>query len=154
MLARIQSLYLFVVALLAVASMVLPIWSFNATPQLIVRDLASAPLDNALYNLASTAGMGLSPLTAIVAGAAIFLFTNRALQTKLIMLAMLLFAGDLVAALAAAHMMNEHFVALGNVVVHQPQAGLFILLPEPLLLFLALKGVKTDDKIANAYKRL
>lgn len=154
MLARIQSLYLFVVALLAVASMVLPIWSFNATPQLIVCDLASAPLDNALYNLASTAGMVLSPLTAIVAGAAIFLFTNRALQTKLIMLAMLLFAGDLVAALAAAHMMNEHFVALGNAVAHQPQAGLFILLPEPLLLFLALKGVKTDDKIANAYKRL
>lgn len=154
MLARIQSLYLFMVVLLAIASMLLPIWSFNAVPEVIVRDIASAPLDNGLYNVASIVGMLCSPLTAIVAGAAIFLFNNRALQTKLILVAMLLFAGDVVAALAAPHMMNQNFIASGNPVAHQPQIGLFLLLPEPLFLFLALKGVKTDDKIANAYKRL
>jgi len=31
---------------------------------------------------------------------------------------------------------------------------MFMMLPEPVLFWMALKGIKKDDKIVNAYKRL
>ncbi len=154
MLARIQNLYLIIVALLAIGSMFLPFWSFNTDHLLLISDSGPSLITGTAYSLASSAGQIFSPLTAIVSIAAIFLFKQRELQSKLIMLAMLLFLGDLFAGLTAAHFVNEHFKSLGTMATHHPEWGFVILLPEPLLLLLALKGVKTDEKIANAYKRL
>ena len=94
-----------------------------------------------------------STLTAIVALAAIFLYKKRELQKKLMLLGMLLFLGDLFSGLAAAHFLNQYLCTC-IAFTHRPEAGFFMLLPEPVLLWLALKGVKKDDKIANAYKRL
>jgi len=93
-------------------------------------------------------------LTAILSLASIFLFKNRVLQSKLILLGILLFLGDLFSGLTAAHFLNQYFQSIGTAVTHKPEAGFFILLPEPVLFMMALKGVKKDEKIVNAYKRL
>ncbi len=154
MIARIQNLYLFLAALLAAASMFFPFWSFNAGHLILISDFSASAITEVQYSLACYAGTLSSPLTAIVSIAAIFFYSKRALQSKLILLAMALFIGDLLSALTAAHFMNQHFESIGTVITHRPEAGLFMLLPEPVLLWLALQGVKKDDKIANAYKRL
>ncbi|MEI6640102.1 MAG: DUF4293 domain-containing protein [Chlorobium sp.] len=154
MIARIQNLYLLLVGLLAVASMFFPFWSFNARQIYLISDFSVPEITTAGYALLCYAERLFSPLTAIVAVTAIFLFKNRAIQSKLITLALLFFVGDLFAGLTAAHFMNLHFEAIGAALTHKPEAGFFILLPEPVLLMLALKGVKKDEKIANAYKRL
>lgn len=153
MVARIQTLYLFLAGLLAVASMFFPFWSFSIPTLVFITDFAPFP-DAGIIQVVSSYAAGIfSPLTAIAAIAAIFLYKNRALQKKVILLGMLFFLGDLLSGLAAAHFLNEYLctcVAFS----HKPEAGLFILLPEPVLLWMALNGVKKDDKIANAYKRL
>jgi hypothetical protein len=154
MLARIQNIYLCLVGLLAIASMFLPFWSFSADHTIFVSDFGPAVITNTVYSFASFAGRIFSPVTAMVSVSAIFLYKNRELQHKLILLAVLLFLGDLFAGLTAAHFINEHFKSLGTVVTHHPEWGFVILLPEPVLLMLALKGVKKDAKIVNAYKRL
>ena len=154
MVARIQTLYLFLVALLALGSMFLPFWSFSTPAIFFVTDFSSFP-DAGIMQITSNYAAGIfSPLTAMVSLAAIFLYKKRDLQTKVILLAMLLFLGDLFSGLAAAHFLNQYFNCSPITFSHKPEAGLFILLPEPVLLWLALKGVKKDDKIANAYKRL
>jgi len=154
MVARIQNLYLFLAGLLAVASMFFPFWSFSAGHLLLVSDFCASEFADIQYSLASSAGGIFSIMTAIISTAAIFLYNNRTLQSKFILLAILLFVADLFAGLTAAHLMNQHFENIHALITHRPEAGFFIMLPEPVLLMLALKGVKTDDKIANAYKRL
>lgn len=154
MLARIQTLYLFLAALLASASMFFPFWSFSSGQVFIISDLGAYRIADATYTIACFAGSACSPLTAAVSLAAVFLYKNRTLQNRLILLAIALFALDLFSGFAAAHFMNRHFQTLGMPFSHSPGAGFAIMLPEPLLLFLGLKGVKKDEKIATAYKRL
>ncbi|NTW55708.1 MAG: DUF4293 domain-containing protein [Chlorobiaceae bacterium] len=154
MLARIQTLYLFLAALLAAVSMFLPFWSFSSDHLFIVSDFGASQIADITYTVSCFAGTVFSPLTALMALVAIFQFKNRALQTMLIIAAIVFFVLDLFSGLAAAHFMNQHFLALGTVVSHGPGAGLYSMLPEPVLLFLGIKGVKEDEKIANAYKRL
>ncbi|MCF8216146.1 MAG: DUF4293 domain-containing protein [Chlorobium sp.] len=153
MLARIQTVYLFIAALLAVASMFVPFWSFSAAELVYFRDFGAMEAAGLVQVSASYAAGIFSPLTAIAAIAAIFLYRNRTLQAQLIGLSVVLFVCDLLSGLVAAHFMNEYFEQ-SAAVSHNPEAGLFMMLPEPVLLWLALKGVKKDDKIANAYKRL
>ena len=153
MIARIQTLYLFLAALLAAASMMLPFWSFSTKTLFLVFDFVPFP-DAGIMQVTSSYAAGIfSPLTAIVSLAAIFFYKKRELQKRLILLGMLFFLGDLLSGLAAAHFLNQYFCTCSPF-SHKPEAGFFILLPEPVLLWLALKGVKKDDKIANAYKRL
>ncbi|NMW22536.1 MAG: DUF4293 domain-containing protein [Chlorobiaceae bacterium] len=155
MVARIQTLYLFLAGLLAVGSIFVPFWSFSAGKIYLISDFASFTTPGILYVTESCFAAGIfSPLTAIISLAAIVLFKNRVLQTKLILLAILLFLGDLFSGLTAAHFMNHYLQHISSTVTHKPEAGFFMLLPEPVLFMLALKGVKKDDKIANAYKRL
>ncbi|NTU97005.1 MAG: DUF4293 domain-containing protein [Chlorobiaceae bacterium] len=154
MLARIQTLYLLLASLLASASMFFPFWSFSSDQIFIISDFGAARIADVTYTIACFAGTAFSPLTAVLSLAAVFLYKNRTLQTTLILGAIALFALDLFSGLAASHFMNRHFLAAGTIVTHAPGAGLYIMLPEPLLLFLGLKGVKKDEKIATAYKRL
>ncbi|TCD47076.1 DUF4293 domain-containing protein [Chlorobium sp. N1] len=154
MIARIQSLYLILAALLAAASTFFPFWSFSSAGLLMLRDF-SASADAGIFFTAGSFASGIfSPLTAMASVAAIFLFRNRGLQQKVIALAVLFFALDLLSALTAAHFMNQHFVALGEPFSHRPENGFFMILPEPVLFWLAMKGVEKDNRIANAYKRL
>ncbi|NTW69936.1 MAG: DUF4293 domain-containing protein [Chlorobiaceae bacterium] len=154
MLARIQTLYLFLAGLLAVASMMFPFWSFNTATLIFLNDLTSWPEAGILQVTSNYAAGIFSPLTAIVALAAIFLYKKRDLQKKLILLGIVLFVCDLFSSLAAAHFMNQFFNCAYTSFTHKPEAGLYLLLPEPVLFWLALGGIKKDDKIANAYKRL
>ena len=155
MVARVQNLYLFLAGLLAAGSMYFPFWSFSAGKIYFITDFASFSTPGILYVTESCYAAGIfSPLTAILSLASIFLFKNRVLQSKLILLGILLFLGDLFSGLTAAHFLNQYFQSIGTAVTHKPEAGFFILLPEPVLFMMALKGVKKDEKIVNAYKRL
>lgn len=154
MLARVQSLYLLIAGLLAAASMSVPFWSFSTDRLVFFTDFGAVQAAGLFQVTASyTAGI-FSPLTAIVSIAAIFLYKNRALQGKLIVLAVLLFMVDLLSGLTAAHFLNQYFRSMYPEMAHKPEAGMFMMLPEPVLFWMALKGIKKDDKIVNAYKRL
>jgi hypothetical protein len=154
MLARIQSLYLFLAALLAAASMLFPFWSFSSESLFVISDFGASTIADIRYTIACYAGSAFSPLTAAISLAAVFLFNKRDIQTKLIIAAMAFFALDLFSGLAAAHFMNLHFLEIGTAMDHRPETGFYLLLPEPVLLFMAMKGIKKDEKIATAYKRL
>lgn len=154
MLARIQSLYLLVAALLAALSMFVPFWSFSSNELVLFYDFGARPEAGLLQVTASYAAGIFSPLTALVSLAAIFLYKNRSLQSNLIVLALLLFVADLLSGLTAAHFLNQYFQVAGLEAAHKPEIGMFMMLPEPVLFWMALKGVKKDEKIANAYKRL
>jgi hypothetical protein len=154
MLTRIQSLYLFLAAMLALGSMMLPFWSFQASQTILFGDFTQIQGASIIVTAGSMAGGVFSPLTGIISIAAIFLFKNRKLQKQLILLCFILFAGDLLSGLIAAHFLKEFLITGGAVVTYKPEAGFFLLLPEPVLFWLATLGVKKDEKIATAYKRL
>ncbi|NTU58961.1 MAG: DUF4293 domain-containing protein [Chlorobiaceae bacterium] len=154
MLTRIQSLYLFLAALLAFGSMTQPFWLFQSSQTILFGDFTQIQGASVIVTAFSMAGGIFSPLTGIVAIAAIFLFNNRKLQLQLILLCILLFAGDIFSGLIAAHFLNEFLHTGGTAVTHHPSNGFFMLLPEPILFWLASTGVKKDEKIATAYKRL
>ncbi len=154
MLSRIQNLYLFLAGVLAILSMLFPIWSFSTGKVYVVADFRPYADAGIIEVAASYGSIVFSVLTAITSFAAIFLFKNRKLQQKLVLLAIAFFAGDLFSGLTAAHFMNEYFKCTCINATHGPEAGFFLILPEPVLFWLALGGIKKDDKIANAYKRL
>ncbi len=154
MLSRIQSFYLFIVALLAFSSIAMPFWVFQAGQVIAFgdfREVAGAP---ALVSAASITGGILSPLTGIVALVTIFQFKNRKLQQRLIVLGVLLFAGDLGTGLVGGHFLNLYLHTQTQAVSFSPDGGMFLILPEPVLFWLATLGIKKDEKIATAYKRL
>ncbi len=154
MLARIQSLYLLIAGVLAVGSMFVPFWSFSTNEVVLFTDFGAVEAAGLLQVTASYAAGIFSPLTAMVSIAAIFLYKNRALQKKIIALAVLLFMADLLSGLTAAHFLNQYFQSIYPEMAHKPEAGMFMMLPEPVLFWMALNGIKKDDKIVNAYKRL
>ena len=155
MLARTQSLYLFIAALLAFSSMLFPFWYFVAGTEYLLMDFSPLAGANIVHISSLYVSSILSPVTGLLSIAAIFVYKNRTLQSKLILLLILLFLADVLSGLTAAHFMNGHLTQIsGASVEHLPGPGFFVLLPEPLLFWLAMKGIKKDEKIATAYKRL
>ncbi|NTW53118.1 MAG: DUF4293 domain-containing protein [Chlorobiaceae bacterium] len=154
MLTRIQSLYLLLAAMLALGSMTQPFWIYQTSQTILFGDFTQVQGSGLIVTAGGMAGSIFSPLTGITSIAAIFLFKNRKLQQMLIMLCIILFAGDILSGLIAAHFLNEFLHTGGTAVTHSPSNGFFMLLPEPVLFWLALTGVKKDEKIATAYKRL
>ena len=155
MLARTQTLYLFLAALLAFSSMFFPFWYFIADTEYLLMDFSALAGANTMHIVGLYVSSIVSPITGLLSIAAIFLYKNRGLQSTLIVVLILLFLVDVLSGLTAAHFMNEYLSqSHATAVENLPGAGLFILLPEPLLFWLAMKGVQKDEKIANAYKRL
>ncbi len=155
MLARLQSLYLFLAAILALSSMFFPFWYYMAESSYLLVDFSPIAGANMLHVFSLYVSSIVSPVTAVISVAAVFLYKNRALQSKLIMLLILLFLVDVFSGLTAAHFVNEYLAeTFGSEAEHAPGAGLFLLIPLPLLFWLAMRGVKKDEKIATAYKRL
>ncbi|HWR01286.1 MAG TPA: DUF4293 domain-containing protein [Chlorobaculum sp.] len=154
MLSRIQSLYLLLAALLAFGSMAMPFWTFQAGQIVLFGDFMDVQGAGIVVTAGSIAGGIFSPLTGIASLAAIFMYTNRKLQEKLIILCFALFAADLASGLAGGHFLNIYLQTQAQSVVFRPDGGLFMILPEPVLFWLATLGVKKDEKIATAYKRL
>lgn len=154
MLSRIQSLYLFFAALLAFGSMAFPFWTFTTDTVILFGDFTNVEGAGVMVSAGSIAGGILSPLTGIVAMVTIFLFTKRKLQQTLIVLCFVLFAADLLVGLAGGHFLKQYLETQSTTVSFAPGSSLFMLLPEPVLFWLATLGVKKDEKIATAYKRL
>lgn len=154
MLSRIQSLYLLIAALLAFFSMAYPFWVFTTNTVVLFGDFNSMESAGVIVSVSSIAGGILSLLTGIVALITMFLFSKRKLQQTLISLCVVLFVADLLAGLAGGHFLKQYLEMQSTSVSFVPGSGLFILLPEPILFWLASLGVKKDEKIATAYKRL
>ncbi len=155
MLARLQSLYLFLAALLAFSSMFFPFWYYTADSLYVLQDFTPFPGAPPIHSISLYLSGIVSPLTGTLAIATIFLYKNRSLQGTLIFTMILLFLFDILSGLAAAHFMNHELIqSFGPDVEHSPGAGFFVLIPEPLLFWLARQGVEKDEKIASAYKRL
>ncbi len=154
MLSRVQTLYLLLAALLAFGSMAMPFWTFQAGHIVLFGDFRDVQGAGILVTAGSIAGGIFSPLTGVASLAAIFQFKNRKLQQQLIALGYALFAADLASGLAGAHFLNLYLQTQAHAVTFQPDGGLFMILPEPVLFWLASLGVKKDEKIASAYKRL
>ncbi len=154
MLSRIQSLYLLVAALLAFFSMAFPFWVFTTDTVVLFGDFVNVEGAGVIVSAGSIAGGILSPLTGILALVTIFLFNKRKLQQTLIVLCFVLFLADLLAGLAGGHFLKQYLETQSTSVSFVPGSGLFMLLPEPILFWLASLGVKKDEKIATAYKRL
>jgi len=154
MLSRIQSLYLLIAALLAFFSMAFPFWIFTTETVVLFGDFTSVDGAGMIVSAGSIAGGILSPLTGIVALVTIFLFNKRKLQQTLIVLCFVLFVADLLAGLVGGHFLKQYLETQSTSVSFAPGSGLFMLLPEPIFFWLASLGVKKDEKIATAYKRL
>jgi len=155
MLARAQSLYLFIAALLAFSSLLFPFWYYMAGTAYLLTDFTPFSSAGIVHITGIYVSSILSPISGILSIAAIFLYKNRSLQSTLISVLIVIFLADVLSGLTAAHFMNEYLSQeAGTAVEHQPGAGLFVLLPQPLLFWLAMRGVKKDEKIVNAYKRL
>lgn len=154
MFARAQTFYLFAAALLAFSSMFFPFWYFVSDSSYALRDFGPLAGAGALHAVGLYLSSILSPLVALLAAGAALLYKNRALQSRIILLLIVLFLGDILTGLLSAHFVNIYLEQSTSAVEHAPGEGLFMLLPEPLLFWLALKGVKKDEKIATAYKRL
>ncbi len=155
MLARIQTLYLVIAALLACSSSFLPFWHFTAEESIVLSDFAPFAEAGLIHTTTLYLSSILSPLSVLLSIAAIFFYSNRRLQSTMIIALILLFLLDLLSGLAAAHFMNEWLQnTSSSTLEHAPGAGFFVLIPEPLLFWLAMKGIQKDEKIATAYKRL
>ncbi|MBO8092477.1 MAG: DUF4293 domain-containing protein [Prosthecochloris sp.] len=155
MLARIQTLYLILAAILAFASSFLPFWYFQTETTLVLADFSPLAEAGLVHITTLYISSILSPLSGITALVAIALFTNRKLQSLLLTSLMVIFVADILSGLTAAHYLNvwiENSSAMAA--EHGPGGGLFVMLPLPLLYWLAMKGIKKDEKIATAYKRL
>lgn len=155
MLARMQSLYLFIAALLAFSSMFFPFWHFIADSLYVLRDFRPFTEANVVHIVSLHVSGIVSLAIGLLSIAALFFYKNRTLQSTLILVLFLLFFVDILSGLTASHFMNVKLGQdFGPGVEHSPGAGFFVLLPMPLLFWLARKGVKKDEKIATAYKRL
>lgn len=155
MLARTQSFYLFIAALLAFSSMFFPFWHFIADSLYVLRDFRPFTEANVIHSISLYISGIVSLAIGLFSITALFLYKNRALQSRLILVLILLFLVDVLSGLTASHFMNEKLGQdFGSGFEHSPGAGFFVLLPMPLLFWLAMKGVKKDEKIATAYKRL
>jgi hypothetical protein len=156
MLARIQTLYLFLAAVCAALNIgVVPFWKYEFSNQ------DAAPM--MLYGFGSF-GKGLSMGTlfwifnASIAIATLLplislaLFNHRRLQAKLALatagVEIIAIAFGTVAALALQ-------AKLGSVgVLHVPQLGFVLLVMSPIFALLARRGILKDEEIATAYRRL
>lgn len=156
MLARQQTLFLALAALLAIASSFLPFWYFSAGESILLTDFSPIAEAGIIHTITLYLSSIFSPLTALASVAAIFMFSNRKQQALLTKIAIVLFTVDILAGLTAAHFLNSWLQASmpEHGIQHTPGAGLFVICPEPLFLWLALKGIEKDEKIATAYKRL
>lgn len=134
MLQRIQSVWLFIAALAAVATLKLPFYTGNTTDKLFAE----------LNGTSSFVILILTVAVALLSVVAIFLFKNRKLQMQTTFVAFLI---DLIVlVLYATNIKNytEGAFALSSVIS-------FVI---PVLLILAWLGIRKDEKLVRSMDRL
>lgn len=159
---RLQSLYLFGAALCTAANFgLLPFWTFTipvlnrAAEQLSLYGFQRFGMNaqgsaSALFILFNA----LVVIAAALCLIGIFLYSNRNLQQQVIATATIASILTVLCAVAAALSLRGRVAGPETEVAQMPGAGLLFILVAILLQWLARRGVKGDDKIANAYKRL
>lgn len=160
MLARIQTLYLFLVILCVGLNLqILPFWTYEfhgaegatALQTLELSGFGGANLSGTISGLFWGFNI-LLVVTAIIALVTIFLFANRKLQRTLITSGLLSSITALALGIAAAMMLQETITGSG--IKQTPGLGFYFLVLTPILFWFASQGVKKDEEIATAYKRL
>jgi hypothetical protein len=160
MLARIQTLYLFLVVLsVALNLQILPFWTYefrsaeNAAALQTMALTAFGNFDlNGTVNALSWGFSLLLILTGINALATIFLFKNRKLQRTLATIGLVDSIVTLALGISAAMMLQDTLGASG--LQHMPGSGFYLFALTPVWFLLAARGIKKDDEVATAYKRL
>lgn len=154
MIQRIQSLYLFVVAVLTGLMMFLPLARFITGDEIFkltalgMTDAAGGQVVNA-YGL--TVVVSIASLLALVA---IFLFKNRMLQYRLCVVEMIMLVGVLL--FEVYYIWNAYSAMQGLAVtgiMHVGMTGLFPII-SLIFAFLALRGIKKDIVLVKSLDRI
>lgn len=132
MIQRVQTIYLFVAALLAVLAVALSVpYALSGTSALELNDFLPLTI--------------LSGIVAAVCLAAIFLFRNRVLQINVCRLALLL---------SIALLLIAGYFALQTEGQDLPQAGAAFPLLNIVFTVLGIRGIRADDRLVRSMDRL
>ncbi len=156
MLARIQTVYLFLAAVCAALNIgVVPFWKYefsnpDAAPMMLYGfGSFGKGLSMGILFWIFNAGIAVATLLPLIN---IALFNNRRLQAKLALIVaaveIIAIAFGTVAALALQAKLGSDSVR------HVPQLGFILLVISPIFALLARRGILKDEEIATAYKRL
>lgn len=159
MLARIQTLYLFLVVLsVALNVQILQFWTYEFhtaqnTALQTVSFTGFGSLDpGGTVNALSWAFGLLLIMTGINALVTAFFFKNRKLQRTLALVGLLDSILTVGIGVGAAMMLQDTFGA--SELRHTPGTGFYLLALVPVWFLLAAQGIKKDEETATAYKRL
>lgn len=158
MLARIQTLYLFLTLLIIGLTVFLfPLWVFEyshtaeAVRQIELYGLTPPEVLNT--NIIWFWGYNVLLITTLILSlGAIFMFKQRNLQLLFVKTGLLTSFLTIVLGVVTSFSFKEALQDLSP--SSMPGIGFYLILLIPVLLFLAYKGIQKDEKIANAYKRL
>ena len=146
MIQRIQSVYLFGVAVLSIAMFFVPFGVVGGYTLTAMKLSSTEEILSTTYPLAA-----LITAAIVLSFGSAFLFKNRKLQMKLCTLSMILQAGILV--LALFHYLDGAAAELGE---KQPAYAIGIYIPAigMILSFLASKAIKKDDDLVKSVDRI
>lgn len=149
MIQRIQSVYLFLAAAVLGLQFVLP---YASAPAGSVTD-AAATFSDGVFNLSDRLGMLINDVIAVIlAVAAIFLYKNRMVQSRVTSIGMFtatILAGTL--ALQFYFLAHDAGPSMSNV---QYQAGVGMPALSVLLLWLANRAIRKDEALVRSSDRL
>ena len=149
MIQRIQSLWLLLAAICALAALQFSFYSGNIldNEQLVLRNLTAVGLTgntNDVKTNVNAISLLLAAATGILSLVAIFMYANRKTQIRITLIALLLSLG-----LAAYMFLLTTEFTEGKVSL----TAIFSLLP-PVFLFLAWRGIYKDEKLVRSMDRL
>jgi hypothetical protein len=158
MLARIQTLYLSLTLLIIVLNIfVFPVWifEFKPTPETTKHIELLTLTAPEIINTTIAWFWGYNVLivtTLFLAFGAIFLFRQRNLQLLFVKSGILSSFLSVVIGAVSGWRIAESLSEFPTTT--QPGIGFYMIILMPVLLYLSSRGIASDEKIANAYKRL
>ncbi|THU41011.1 DUF4293 family protein [Niastella caeni] len=140
MIQRLQSVWLLLAAAAAFCSLKFSFYSGNMIAENQSKTFASLTAQSNLLLLILTAGVGIASLIAI------FLFKNRKMQLRIVLLTLLVSIINLVIFFTE----TKKFVANEGAFDLTAIFAIFI----PVLLFFAIRGIRRDEKLVKSLDRL
>ncbi|MGB0888351.1 MAG: DUF4293 domain-containing protein [Vicingaceae bacterium] len=155
MIQRIQTIFLALVAILAIVSSFLPIMSLSGeTGEFVMNSYKTFSVADASI-LTKNMGVGvLQGLVLLVAIASIFMFKNRSLQIKLSKFNILLIALEIVAIVVYSDFAKAAIAAVPETVIVSFKLGAIIPVLSLILTYLAIRFIKKDDALVRSADRL
>ena len=140
MIQRLQSIWLLLAAAAAFCSLKFSFYSGNMIAENQQKSFASLTAQSNLLLLILTAGVGITSLIAI------FLYKNRKMQLRLVLVALLVSIINLV----LFFLETKRFVPNEGAFDLTAVFAIFI----PVLLFFAIRGIRRDEKLVKSLDRL